>query len=84
MIQKFTAQYPSMKIPFYCSDLHNIMKWCSTWLINLNYDKCKSMSFGNSTLPTRQYLMSTGEEDTLLIKSVSSLIWECFSLQISN
>ena len=25
--------------------------------------KCKCMSFGNCTFPTRQYLMSTGEED---------------------
>ena len=29
------------------SDLHSIMRWCSTWLMNLNYDKCKCMSFGN-------------------------------------
>ena len=44
------------------SDLHSIMRWCSTWLMNLNYDKCKCMSFGNRTFPTSQYLMSSGEE----------------------
>ena len=42
------------------SDLHSIMRWCSAWLMNLNYDKC--MSFGNRTFPTNQYLMSSGEE----------------------
>ena len=33
------------------------------WLMNLNYDKCKCMLLGNRTFPTKQYLMSTGEED---------------------
>ena len=39
------------------------MKWCSTWLMDLNYDKCKCMSFDNRTLSMSQYLMLTGEED---------------------
>ena len=26
--------------------LHSIMRWCSMWLMNLNYVKCKCMSFG--------------------------------------
>ena len=38
----------------------------TTWLMDLNYEKCKCMSFGNRTLPMSQYLMSTGEEDIFL------------------
>ena len=50
------------------NDLSSIMKWCSTWLMDLNYDKCKCMSFGNRTLPMSQYLMSTGEEDISVMR----------------
>ena len=66
------------------SGLHSIMRWCSMWLMNLNYDKCKNMSFGNHTFPTSQYLRSIGEERISVDMSVNSLIWECFSLQILN
>ena len=54
------------------NDLSSIMKWCSTWLMDLNYDKCKCkcMSFGNFTLPMSQYLMSTGEEDIFCYESL--------------
>ena len=51
------------------NDLSSIMKWGSTWLMDLNYDKCKCMSFGNLTLPMSQYLMSTGEEDISVMRS---------------
>ena len=50
------------------NDLSIIMKWCSTWLMDLNYDKCKCMSFGNHTLSMSQYLMSTGEEDISVMR----------------
>ena len=26
------------------------MKWCSTWLMDLDYDKCKCMSFGEEDI----------------------------------
>ena len=37
------------------NDLSSIMKWCSTWLMDLNYDKCK-------------FLMSTEEEDISVMR----------------
>ena len=40
------------------NDLNSIMRWYSTWLMDLNYDKCKCMSFGNHTLSMNQYLIN--------------------------
>ena len=40
------------------NDLNSIMRWYSTWLMDLNYDKCKCMSFGNHTLSMSQYLIN--------------------------
>ena len=55
------------------NNLSSIMKWCSTWLMDSNYGKCKCMSFGNRTLPMSQYLMSTGEEDISVMRVCEQL-----------
>ena len=60
------------------NDFNNIMKWFSMWLMDLNYDKYKCMSFGNRTLSMSHYLMLTGEEIFLTRESARSQTWECF------
>src|SRR5271154_4641022 len=34
------------------SDLDSLSKWCSTWLLNLNIEKCNILSFTRKTSPT--------------------------------
>ena len=41
--------------------------------MDLNYDKCKCMSFGNRKLPMSQHLISTGKEDISVKKVCEQL-----------
>ena len=49
-------------------DLHNVSIWCSKWLMTLNLDKCKCISFGSCALPMNQYTISLGDEDTYVAR----------------
>ena len=58
--------------------VHNIINCCSQWLMDLNFDKCRCMSFGNGALPMNQYIYSPGDDDIPVVRAHSILISEYF------
>ena len=52
------------------ADLDRIMKWCETWLMELNAEKCKVMHFGIRNPRHKYHVVKGGEKYTLVTTTV--------------
>ena len=52
------------------ADLDRITKWCETWLMELNAEKCKVMHFGIRNPRHKYHVVKGGEKHTLVTTTV--------------